>query len=152
MHGCKSKSLLQYYQFIMVTVSNQLGRVSTHPAHINIQLGTALVQTQTLILAPFCDWLCSFKTPSHTSIVAWSVMTTAALLNYITLKHTLIFIDMIYKIILLNVLLRFVVFLCQVFCRGLAGDLDEGKLFAVSGHVARRLTHAEVIVLLYQEI
>lgn len=53
---------------------------------------------------------------------------------------------------LLNVLLRFVVFLCKIFRGGLAGYLDEGQLFAVSGHVARRLTHTEIVVSLHQEI
>lgn len=54
--------------------------------------------------------------------------------------------------ILLDILLRFVVFLCKIFSRGLAGDLDEGQLFAVSGHVTGRLTHAEIVVSLHQEI
>lgn len=53
---------------------------------------------------------------------------------------------------LLDILLRFVVFLCKIFSRGLAGDLDEGQLFAVSGHVARRLTYTEIVVSLHQEI
>lgn len=53
---------------------------------------------------------------------------------------------------LLDVLLRLVVFLCEVLCRDLAGDLDEGQLFAVPGGVAGRLTHAEVVVSFHQEI
>lgn len=53
---------------------------------------------------------------------------------------------------LLDVLLRLVVLLGQVFSRGLAGDLDEGQLLVVAGHVARRLAHAEVVVPLHQEI
>lgn len=53
---------------------------------------------------------------------------------------------------LLNVLLCFVVFLCQILGRGLAGDLDEGQLLAVPGHVAGRLAHTEIVVLFHQEI
>lgn len=53
---------------------------------------------------------------------------------------------------LLDILLWLVVLLGQVFCRGLAGDLDKGQLFVVAGHIARRLAHAEVVVSLHQEI
>lgn len=53
---------------------------------------------------------------------------------------------------LLNILLRLVVFLCEVFGGGLAGDLDKGQLFAVPRHVARCLTHAEIIILFHQKI
>lgn len=52
----------------------------------------------------------------------------------------------------LDVLLWFVVLLGQVLSGGLAGDLDEGQLLAVPGHVAGRLTHAVVVVPLHQEI
>lgn len=56
------------------------------------------------------------------------------------------------QIDVLNILLRLVVFLCQVFSGGLAGDLDKAQLFAVSGHVARRLAHTEIVVSLHQEV
>lgn len=51
-----------------------------------------------------------------------------------------------------DVLLCLVEFLCEVLGRCLAGYLDKGHLFSVARQVARRLTHAIVVVPLYEEV
>lgn len=51
-----------------------------------------------------------------------------------------------------DVLLRLVEFLSEVLGRRLAGDLDEGHLFAVACQVAWRLAHAVVVVSLHEEV
>lgn len=51
-----------------------------------------------------------------------------------------------------DVLLCLVEFFSKVFGRRLAGDLDKGHLFAIARQVARRLTHAVVVVSLNKKI
>lgn len=51
-----------------------------------------------------------------------------------------------------DVLLGLVIFLGQVPSGRFAGDAYEGQLLVVACHIARRLAHAIVIVLLHQEI
>lgn len=51
-----------------------------------------------------------------------------------------------------DVLLCLVEFLSKVFGRRLAGDLDKGHLFTIARQVARRLTHAVVVVSLNKKI
>lgn len=51
-----------------------------------------------------------------------------------------------------NILFSFVVFLSQIFSRGLTGDLNHGQLLAIASHVAGGLTHTVIVVFLYQKV